>query len=493
MKRKVFYVSFLFVLNVITRFYGIWFEGFAWDEEQLYLGARLLGKFFYQLSDGIIYLDPQFVSIYGPVGKYLAFVGLCSYELYAYWFGYDINEALWFIRLFSSFLPSFLTVWFLYRISLRYNDERIAMVTLLFSAFAFRWVEAAHYAVPDSLTAFFVVVTIYLLLQEMLLEKKLFWLSFIIALAFHTKIHVGGLLALFSVIVMLWQMKLVNGFRFRQLLRFFLLSLFWLVIVGLPYVIYWQDFLDEILYHMNEFPFVVKGSPLSYFFFKPVMGIDIGMLLLALIGIGFSIYEFKVDRNSSFFLMVGWVLIFYAYLSFTKGAIPRWEIPMIPLLVLLAAYGIKRFVEFFPRKQSLILTLFIFICILRPAYHILMLDAGFVHRKLLSVSEWYEKYQCKKVFYNYALDYPKMKYFLRSDCNCAVLYEPYWNDLETNGIPSWLESPKNNASFIGNASDSIRSFVRKHWKKTEEYNPPFFTPWTFNPAASKKIFLYVKN
>jgi len=485
--KKRVWLFVLLLANAITHGYGLWFKDFAWDEEQFYYAARLLGKFFYTLIHGEPVLDQDIVSIYGLTGKYLAFIGLLFYEPWALFHEYSFHEAMVFVRFFSSFLPSMFALLLLFHLVEKHVGENAGWLVLFLSMFAFRWVEQAHYAVPDSLTSLFIVWIYFYLMKERYLVKDLIWMSLVLALAFHSKINVGACLMMFVGIVLLF--RWFTGSLDFSLKRLIILGLFWFLwvfLLGLPYLFYYKEFLQELTFHLHGYPFIIKGSPWVYFYFKPPLGVDWGILILGCMGMFMLFRKFNVFV----FLNFLWFVIFYALLSISRGAIPRWEVPLIPSLLVLAVYGLSELSTLVKRKW-LVYGLGL-MAIMRPAYHVFMLDMSLIAKPQVPFHELYKKYDCKRVYYNFSLQYVSLKWFIKDSCNCAIFYEPYWNDLQTNGIPSRFEIPSHNASFIGKPGDSIRSYVRHNWFKVYTYKPRFFTSWTFNPAAAKKVEMYVK-
>jgi len=488
--RKKEWLAFLLFLNVFSFGYGLWFKGFAWDEEQFYAGGRLVGKFFYSLFQGEPRVDDGIVSIYGLVGKYVSFFAMFLYEPIAMLKGYSHHEVMIFIRLLTSLLPALLAVILLYKMVSRHVGEEAGFCILLMSAFAFRWVEQSHYAVPDSLVTLFVVWSFVFMLKSSYHFRDLFWWALVLALAFHTKINVGLMLTVFSVVVLLvrWVRRDVD-MSGKALL---LLGFFWLgltVLFGLPYLIHFQAFWKVLVFHIKDYPFVVKGSPWVYFYFKPALGIDWGLIVLALVGVVMLMRKY----NAFVFLHFAWFVIFFSYLAFSRGAIPRWEVPLIPSLLVLGTYGLREILCLIGSNKKWVLAGVLFVVVARPAYHVCMFDVGLVHTRKFTLEPFYEKYGCHRVYYNFSFEYPSLKAFVHDSCNCAVLYEPYWNDLQTNGIPARFEIPSNNASFIGKPGDSIRTYIRQHWKIGYSYTPNFFTSWTFNPAAPKKMEFYIRS
>ncbi len=288
----------LFLLNLITRSYGIWFQRMAWDEEQFYFGGKGLLRWSYNLFNGHGFSDisSDLISIYGVAGKYLAAVGLALHELSLSLFGYGAAyDGFVLMRFFSSLIPSIISVFLLYKLAKRISDSAMFHYAVLFlSAFAFRWVETAHYAVPDSLTTMSVI---WAILEWYNFKSRqnisvILRLSLAIALALAAKINVGlllwGLISAFSVYSLIKKVYTCRHFFFVQIFTMVLT-----IILYLPYLFYLDLYIEEIRFHLFEFPYVIKGHPLIYFIFKPAMGVDWGLLLFALLSLGFVFSRIK--------------------------------------------------------------------------------------------------------------------------------------------------------------------------------------------------------
>lgn len=496
----------LFILNLITRGYGIWFRRIAWDEEQFYTGGRSLLRYFYELllHGQSVNISNDFVSIYGPAGKYLAAIGLAFSEL---WFAvFGINSAFepyLFVRIFASLIPSMISVWFIWQLSKKLSDSKWFSYTVVFlAAFAFRWVESAHYATPDSLLAMAVLwaFNAMLNLQKQFRLMHIVALGFAVAIALASKINVG--LLLWGIVNVYLIFAIHENFR-KNIGRIAKVNAAIVVFSSLllcPYIVYFSEFLSDISFHILYFPFVVSGHPLIYFLFRPAWGVDWAILLAALFASIVFFIRYKTT-TTSWRLILGWVLLLSVYLSFSRGAIPRWEIPLIPALILLAARfidSISLFLLKYKVQKWLVGTITLFLAIFliaRPAWHILNLDIGLVQNPAPSntTATFIWDNNCKNVFYNYSKDYSSLQQFIDSDCNCAVISSNFWNDLDSNAIPSQFESRKNNASFIGPASMDIRRFVRENWTLRFQTNPRFETSWTFNPALPANDYVYLKH
>ncbi len=81
--------------------------------------------------------------------------------------------------------------------------------------------------------------------------------------------------------------------------------------------------------------------------------------------------------------------------------------------------------------------------------------------------------------------------FLKSDKQCALIRDHWYNDLYTNEIPGNYENSGANESFIGRGTLEIRKYIRENWHKVGTFTPKFYTTWTFNPALRYPADLYL--
>ncbi len=493
----------LFAFNLLTRGYGIWFRRLAWDEEQFYQGGHSILLFLkgYFANGSTPFIGYDLVSIYGPAGKYIAAFALAVQQAYASVFGYhSAFDPVIFIRIFSSFIPSLISVWLLMKISRKlFPDPAYTILVLLLAALSFRWVESAHYATPDSLLIMAVLWAINecLILSDSFSNKAIWRLALAVSLSLACKINVA-LLLWATVNLYLIYINRQGGFR-NLILRVLIFNGFMLLfsfILMWPYVVYLEEYLLVVKYHISEFPFVIAGDPLIYFIFKPAWGIGWGILSMAAFGLLWIIWRMK-RVNPQWLLLLSWMIVMMSYLSVSRGAIPRWELPLIPVLLLLASVPLMwlkttTFIKSTLAKSIAALILIVFIW--APVKNISGFCQGLISNRFvgLNAGQFVQMLGCEKVFRNYSFDYPSVSRFQQSDCKCALIDRNYWNDLETNDIPARFENQTNNASFIGLSSQAIRNDIRKTWIHAGTAQPMFHTDWTFNPALPPVIDVYIK-
>lgn len=492
----------LLALNLLSRAYGICFNRIAWDEEQFYFGGKGLLRWAYNFFTEGVFSDisNDLISIYGIAGKYLSAIGLLVHELWLYFFSYgELFEAFIFIRIFSSLIPSLIAVYLLFKLSQKISASKLFQyAVLLMSAFAFTWVETAHYAVPDSLSALAVIWTLneYLALKKKYSFGILFRLAAALALGFASKINIGLLIwGLLSVWIFI--QVLSKNEQWKILLKLQLYFMLLILLIHIPYLFYLPLYIEEISFHLNEFPFIIAANPLIYFVFKPAMGVDWMILGTAILGLGFLGIKYRF-KTKVFFMPLVFLLGIYIYLSFAAGAIPRWEIPIIPLLIIFAAFFIKEMSCLL--KKTLYINIFasilLVLMILRPAFHIYQFDRALTYNDPIWTQMQKDIHSLNKdgdVFFDYSLNLYSVDDLINSSYTCAVLHDHWWNDLDMNEIPARYENEMNNASFIGSGTLGVRRYIRKNWHKIGDYTPQFYTYWTWNPAINYPVTLYVRS
>ncbi|MBN2727993.1 MAG: hypothetical protein JXR53_02110 [Bacteroidales bacterium] len=490
----------LFLLNILTRTFGIWFNRMAWDEQQFYFGGKGILRWLYNTftGNGFSDISEDLVSIYGISGKYLASIGLAFHELWLSLFGFgSAYDAFVFTRIFSSLIPSLISVYLLYKLAQKLSDSKTFHFAVLFlSAFAFRWVESAHYAVPDSLTA---LAAIWTILEWVNLQKKqsvwvIFRLAFAISLGLASKINVGLLLwGLVSILFIIELLRKKQNFKNFLILQMLFIGI--TLLVHLPYLFYLELYIEEIRFHIFDFPFVISGHPLIYFIFKPALGLDWAILIVSVLSIVFLFFRKSSERWKYLPLLV-WIVLFFTYLSFSKGAIARWEIPIIPFLLIFASYGIVPIIQLLKKGKIQVITVAVLLILLcaRPAYHIFQLDIGLIYQETVwqNLNDDLDKYQCnEKRFNDFDIKIHSVDEFIAAGYSCALIHDHWYNDLDMNDIPAKYENSENSVSFVGSGTQEIRNYIRGNWHKVGSYQPKFYTTWTYNPALIYPVDLYL--
>ncbi|MFK7904001.1 MAG: phospholipid carrier-dependent glycosyltransferase [Chitinophagales bacterium] len=411
----------LYSLLILERLYGIGFLRWAFDEEQNFGGGTAMLKWGMNLFGADI-ANPEMehlVSIYGIVGKYLAVVPAAMGFALEKIFPIDlpIPLGLIFTRVFVSFLPSVLTIFLIHRIIRLVSDSKVFLFsTLMLFLFAFKHIETAHYGVSDGLSTFFVVLSTYYFLQFSIHEggeknnKYLMLTAIACMLAISTKINVGVIITATIGVFLLrntWRTTLFQ----KNLGLFVFTSTAAFLVINLPYLIYFEEWYAELIRHIQEYPYTIKGTFLTPFYFHPPFGLSLAILLLALGGMWYGVLKSFGKKQwvshgetvsqktiaSIFLPALLFLLLFYIYLAFSRGIIHRWAIPMTPFLVLFAGYfmevsyqwALVRIPIIRHRLGGICMALIVFFMLgTESLYHVVQFDLG-----LMASPSTYEKLQ----------------------------------------------------------------------------------------------------
>ncbi len=568
-----FFICLLFVLLIAERLYGIWFLRWAFDEEQNFGGGTAILKYGLSLL-GWEVANPEMehlVSIYGIVGKYLAVLpaalGFGLEQVFA--IDLPIPLGLIFTRVVVSFLPSVLTVYLVWQLVRQMGGGRLMELgVLVLFLFTFKHVETAHYGVSDALSTFFVVLSVYCFVQFSVAiggkghRKFLVFLALSSVSTVSTKINVGVVITAVVIVFLMFKHKRGKGewrdgeverkgeygeteawrkTKWRKEHRdtevgrkgegrggeVVLFAVVWVgafVMINLPYLWNFSEWYVELLRHVNEYPYTIKGSWSTPFYFRPPFGVGWGILVLAVGGIvvfmSRKVLESRrVSKNiGGLKTLEDWVLLpalcflvlFYVYLAMSRGVIHRWGIPMTPFLVLFAAYFGRCIydwsLEFFGVERRNLVTFIggmgvIGIGII-PLFSILCFNLSLtdkpntyqrleeVLRKGLASDECIynlEGLQIEQCSENapediLALEESQIEYIIFSDFwfserryPSSILYLEVI-DFRTHG--NWRE---------------IRNYLEKgdnHWRLIHQIEPKYYTHWSTNIAQPPIFYVY---
>lgn len=490
----------LFLLLIAARATGFWFNRMAWDEEQFYLGAITVFNACSNLVSGTF--DPDayvsFVSIYGPAGKWIAVPALGADRLFRLLTGIALyHQPLMFIRFFTALVPSLISVWILFKMSFHLGLSYAARQALIFlCAFAFAWTETAHYAVPDSLLTMACVWALHEVIRLIKGETQRLWpLALAIAIAISSKINTGAVIALSAMLSLaLYPSASIKSIMSR-LLKLSAYTLLFTLIIAWPYLVYYNAFVKEVRFHLFDFPFVIDGGWAVYFHFTPAFGMGLLMLMPALLGILIAFPLRKNERRQWIPLYI-FSLLMYVNLSLSPGAFIRWAIPLIPVLLLFAITAIESAVQLLvkqPKYQALMILTVTVIISVHGIKHVFLYDAGLMVKPAPcdQLGRFVQENDgAQPMFVDYNVNLSKLEVFMMNPYPYAIITSNWWNDLSKNHLADRFENQKNNASFIGPASQSIRIYVSNCWPLEVKYKNPFYTSWTQNPAYSAGHEIY---
>ncbi|MFQ5824473.1 MAG: phospholipid carrier-dependent glycosyltransferase [bacterium] len=503
----------LFLTAAMIRFYGIWFLRWGFDESNLYNGGSLLVKSLYKIiTDLNSFQYKTFVTIYGITGKYLSAISVPIGYFVEQIFNIRLPIPLGLIltRVLTSFIPNIVTMYFVYKIAKILSGSRVFVISsLVLFTFAFKHVETAHYAVPDSLTTMFTVICIYFLLLFRIIgfEKKyLIGGSVFASFAASSKIHVG--LILFATIFLMLLIDFGKHKYDRKLLWFFLKILFIsffvsFVIINLLYFIDVNWWVKLIYYHIVNYPFIIRGTFLTYFYFSPPFGVGMGIVILTFAGIAVIFFH---ERKNHFLIPAIFCVLFYLFLSTTRGAIDRWIIPMIPIMILFAAAGIEVIYRTIaqkvnPQVASLLVGGILLLVVSRPIYNIILYDLNLVERPSTyeKIKEYVETQvdssRCIGCYIGVGLDGVTTKLpnsieeLEKSNIEYAV-FSDFW--FFSRRFPKFLLNKDKLGPRRGGHWEPIRRHIETHWHLLKIFYPKYHTEWSPNIANQQVFYVYRK-
>ncbi|MGB0525575.1 MAG: hypothetical protein ACPGJS_21540 [Flammeovirgaceae bacterium] len=503
---RKYLIFFLWTVNIVLRFWGIWFPQEGFDEGQNLQGAQLITKLF----SGEF--TPQIVTIYGFLGKVLSFIPyhvgnwLESYLPYSS----DIPLGLVCMRMAISFLPNVFTIYMsLKLVKSLINHPSAPIITLCFYLLAFKHIETAHYAVNDSLCTFLAVWCMqqFIRYRETQQAKHLSYAGILAAFASAAKIHVGLLLGASIGLSFLVDLYLQN-FRktavlanFRFILRFGLAFTLTFLVINLPYIIHLRLWVGEVLYHIRSYPFYYKGGLLTYFYFNPPYGIGVPTLVLAFIAIIIVLIKKEARKWET---VMAFTALFIFFLASSRGAIHRWAIPLTPFLILLATKTGVAWIDWGTKKvgqvYSYLLSLLLIIGIgFLPFTHALKLADNLAqspntYDALNDFMKDIPRSSCAGRYYETA----KLAFEL------APLTEVSKEALDRNKINYVIFSdfyfPKDKPFEIGFSHIAkqlqlhewyaLREYIEREWELHQVISPKYYTPWSTNIGNPPPFYIY---
>ncbi len=549
----------LYLLLIVERFYGIWFLRWAFDEEQNFGGGTAMLKWVLNLfGTGIPNPETEhLVSIYGIVGKYLAVVpaamGFALEKVLP--IDLPIPLGLIFTRIVVSFLPSVLTIVLIHKMIRLVSDSKVFLFSALtLFLFTFKHIETAHYGVSDGLSTFFVVWSVYCFLRFSLEGRRKFlvWTAVACVLAVATKVNVGVVITGVIGLLLLIErggteerktehadtetqehIERKNERRDAEIGRFNPIVVFgftWMavfVVVNLPYLVNFGEWYGELERHVHEYPYTIKGTWLTPFYFHPPFGVGFQILLLALGGIYYGLRATKgrhwsigkgkerwTEFTYLFLPALLFLILFYLYLVFSRGVIHRWTIPMTPFLVLFAAYFIEvtyrwSMIRFPVLKRSFVavgISLLVFLLVgAKPLYHVLQFDLA-----LTASSNTYQQLQkfadenlasnaCIYnvegiVLKNCSEEAPVDIAALKESSIEYIVFSDFWFS-ERRYPESILYLEVIDQRTHGNWR-LIRNFIEgenSDWKLEQVIRPTHFSDWSTNIAQPPIFYIYKRN
>lgn len=365
-KQKNLIIAIL-VMGAIFRFYNPnWDMGgyFHPDERNIAASVSRI-KFFSQMNPGFFAYGSLPIYLYRATGDILNHSSKESDWVYD-WAKINIIGRIW-SAVFSS-----LTLIVIYKLTRKIFDKKIALVALFLTAFTPFLIQTAHFAVTESMLAFYIVTLSYLSIQ--LLTKPSFSqtikLSLIMGFALATKTSaitflIPPMLAFLYLIVKNLSHKHFDhalDYTFKMIL-FSSLSILIFVVID-PYIFLdFKHFRDSMNYEGG----IVTGKLIvvyvyqfiktkAYLYWVQNWFFTQGPLLAStsIVGSLYFLYLIIRKRQFSSILVFAWPLVYFAIVGnwFTKFS--RYLAPLYPFLALISSKLLIDMINL-ARKQKILL------------------------------------------------------------------------------------------------------------------------------------------
>lgn len=328
------------------------YSGYNWDDgHNFHPDERAIG---YAVSELDFYkglFDPKLYA-YGSLPVYLIkIIGMVLSALSPTGQSYDSYIL---IGRFLSATASIFTIFLVYLIGRKLYNNIVGIFSSLFLALTVSNIQDSHFATVDAILAFFVVLTIYLLIDIFYSKRSFLWyylVSISIGLALAVKISALPLIGVFFIC------HIINLYRQKKLYDLNA----WLIFVSCGIVIIFVNFLAQpyAYIHYSEFLSRVQselriartgdicydqqyiGTPFLMYYIKEIlfrsMGPPLGLLSLISFAIA-AVVTILNAKNSKHLLILLWALPYFITLNTYVVKYIRYLEPLFPFLCLFAGY-----------------------------------------------------------------------------------------------------------------------------------------------------------
>lgn len=341
------FIIIIIVITVLLRFYNLnWDQGFYFhpDERNIAIAVSRIHFFdnlnpnFFAYGGFSIYLyrffgeililltnDPQWVSSWGKINL----IG----------------------RYFSAFVST-ITLIPLYFLAKKIFNKEVAQISAVIFAFTVTSIQAAHFAVTESLLVFF--VTLLALLSYQILQKPNFNIYLLtgailgLSTATKTTSLAFTTLPLFALFLTITK-DFKNIFSKISLLLIFPLTAAFTFTIFSPYTfLSWDKFLESMQYETG----VIKGTlPVPYTmqftnttpFIYQIKNLFWQMGPIATLAwLGIFLLSFKTfkEKNTNYLFFLSFPLLYFLYIGSLYTKFIRYMVPLIPFLVIATAFSL---------------------------------------------------------------------------------------------------------------------------------------------------------
>ncbi|MFH1565741.1 MAG: phospholipid carrier-dependent glycosyltransferase [bacterium] len=370
MKKSKVFLWLILILGFILRIYGISF-GFPFflhpDETKIVEPALTMA---FNIKDADFnphfFYYPHFLMYFLVIVIQCIKVVLIPFGL----FNSLSKETFYFIARLCTVIFGTASVYLTYligkRVSLKGYEEKIGLLSALFLSTAFLHVRNSHYYTGDVPATFFILLSFLFFLMGIRSQKGRVLFKFILAgffcgIGISTKYYPALLLILYLPAIF---------YLFRRDIKKVLLNCFF---VGTFALLGFLMFTPYALLDNQKFINTMKESSLRsssgfmgassnnpfYYIYNNDLSIDesfsgnslieslgLGFIMLALIGILFVLFSVFCNKkrayNKLLLFVFGTVCLFYAFFARYPVKLVRWLVSIVPLLSILASYGIVK-------------------------------------------------------------------------------------------------------------------------------------------------------
>lgn len=280
-----------------------------------------------------------------------------------------------------------LTVWFIYLVGKRLFNRRVGFLASAFLAVSTLHVMESHYVKPDVLTA---LVSLALLYVSYRISRKGQRMDYILAgVLFALGVSTKSSMALILPTILLAHLLYVRKQRKRKLALGVILdanSVRFLLVSGLVYLVLNPYLVLDTMFYIREFErfhgtlvfdMGDPHSPLWYYVFQHLPnGLGIGVWALAIFGAAIAIIRTRKYKD---FLLVSFPVVFLVSVNiWSRVHVQRYVMPIVPYLVLLAAFAfdflLKKAGRLEVARRAFFSTLVILVIIWQPLIRTLKFD-----------------------------------------------------------------------------------------------------------------------
>lgn len=256
-----------------------------------------------------------------------------------------------------------LTVILVYYLGSAVKNRKAGAVAAIILAVSFLPVRDSHYAVPDTLMIFFLVLLTLLCVYAVQKKsaKYFFAAAFAAGLAIATKWTVWILITIgVAVLLLAWENKRLGWRKLPRLVGLALVGgLAGFTLIGFqffinPGVIIWSILREISMGGSGGFSlWQVDTVPGWVFYLKTILfTAGIGVFSLALFGFGMRVNQLIKEKDPGSILLLAFPVFYFVIMGSTRHYFARYTLPLMPFASIFAAEAIVVLGSLFSRQES---------------------------------------------------------------------------------------------------------------------------------------------